>query len=79
MKKIDIYNIYRSKQCGKVSKYIYYVKKRLVWVFYNRGERDKHNEIGLKEERGIEMHRNVNYSAPFAMLAPSLFVFTYIS
>ena len=30
-----------------------YVKKRLVWVFYNRGERDKANETGLKEGGGI--------------------------
>ena len=36
------------------------VKKRLVWVFYNRGERDKDNEIGLKEGRVI---KNQNYSA----------------
>ena len=28
---------------------MYYVKKRLVWVFCNRGERDKDNETGLKE------------------------------
>ena len=34
-----------------------------------RGERDKDNETGLKEGGGIEMS---NYSAPFAMLAPSL-------
>ena len=34
-----------------------------------RKEHGKHNETGLKEEGGIEMS---NYSAPFAMLAPSL-------
>ena len=33
-----------------------------------RGERDKANEIGLKEGRGIEMSTTV---LPFAMLAPS--------
>ena len=32
-----------------------YVKKRLVWVFYNRGDRDKANETNLKEGGGIEM------------------------
>ena len=28
----------------------YWVKKRLVWVFLEREERDKDNEAGLKEE-----------------------------
>ena len=32
---------------------MYYVKKRLVGVFYNREERDKDNETGLKEGKGI--------------------------
>ena len=50
-------------------KYIYYVKKRLVWVFYNRGDRDKDNEIGLKEGGSIKIETTV---LPFAMLAPSL-------
>ena len=36
------------------------VKKRLVWVFYNRGERDKDNEIGLKEGKS---NKNQIYSA----------------
>ena len=39
------------------------LKKRRVWVFYSRGERDDANETGLKEGGGI---RNVDYSAPFA-------------
>ena len=39
----------------KSGKYIYWVKKRLVWVVLDRGERDKANEIGLKEGGGIEM------------------------
>ena len=34
---------------------IYDVKKRLVWVFLDRGNRDKANETGLKEEGVIEM------------------------
>ena len=44
----------------KEVKYIYWVKKRLVWVFYlDRGERDKDNETGLKERGGIEMSTTV--------------------
>ena len=43
------------------------LKKTCLGVL-DRGERDKGNEPGLKEGRGI----NLNYSAPFAMLAPSL-------
>jgi hypothetical protein len=39
-------------------------------VFYNREDRGKDNETGLKEGGGIQI--NINYSAPFAMLAPSL-------
>jgi len=40
--------------CGKKKSNIYYyVKKRLVGVFYNREERDQDNEAGLKEARGI--------------------------
>ena len=38
-------------------------------MFYNRGDRDKDNELGLKVGRGIEMSTTV---LPFAMLAPSL-------
>ena len=38
--------------CKRV-KYIYWVKKRLVWVFYSRGERGKENKTGLKEKRVI--------------------------
>ena len=44
--------------CKRV-KYIYWVKKRLVWVFYNRGDRDRNNETGLKEGGGIEMSTTV--------------------
>ena len=35
------------------------LKKRLVWVFYNRGERDKNNETGMKEGEGIEISTTV--------------------
>ena len=38
------------KQCDKSDKNIYNVKKkRLVWVFQNRGEPDNANETHLKE------------------------------
>ena len=36
-----------------------YVKKKLVWVVQNKGERDKDNETGLKERGGIEMSTTV--------------------
>ena len=42
-----------------MSKYMYWVKKRLVWVVLDRGERDKNNETGLKEGGGIEMSTTV--------------------
>ena len=57
--------------------YLYELKKTCLGIL-DRGERDNDNETGLKEGGGIEMLtavlplRNVNYSAPFAMLAPSL-------
>ena len=35
-------------------------------MFYNRGDRDKDNELSLKVKRGIEMSTTV---LPFAMLA----------
>ena len=35
------------------------LKKRLVWVFYNRGDRDNDNETGLKEGKVIEMSTTV--------------------
>ena len=40
---------------------IYFIglKKDFVSVFYNRGERDKDNGIGLKEGGGIEMSTRV--------------------
>ena len=51
-------------------KNMYWVKKRLAWVVLDIEEiRDNDNETGLKEGGGIEMSI---YSAPFAMLAPSL-------
>ena len=31
------------------------LKKRLVWMFYNKGERDDDNETGLKEGGGTEI------------------------
>ena len=48
--------------CVKESRVkIYFVglKKRLVWVFYIREERDNDNATGLKEGRGIEMSTTV--------------------
>jgi hypothetical protein len=39
--------------------YVYTLKKRLVWVFYNRGDRDKANETDLKEGGGMEMSTTV--------------------
>ena len=42
-----------------MSKYIYWVKKRLVWVFYNAGEPGDDNETGLKEGEIIEMSTTV--------------------
>ena len=38
-----------------MSKYMYWVKKRLVWVVLERGERDNDNATGLKEGGGIEI------------------------
>ena len=38
---------------------MYWVKKRLVWVFLEREEREKDNETGLKEGGGIEMSTTV--------------------
>ena len=55
-----------------MSKYIYWVKKDLFGCFRIEEIRDKDNETGLKRGR---RYKNRNYSAPFAMLAPSLFVF----
>ena len=42
-------------------KYIYYVKKKLVWVFYNREDRDKDNATGLKEGGGIKIETTVAF------------------
>ena len=40
-------------------KYIYSVKKRLVWVFYNGRDWGDDNETGLKEGGGIEIESTV--------------------
>jgi hypothetical protein len=68
------------------------LKKTCLGVL-DRENRDKDNETDLKEEGGIEMsttvlhsrcslrekrNKNLNYSALFAMLAPSLLYFTYL-
>ena len=54
-----------------MSKYIYWVKKRLVWVVLDIEEiRDKDNETGLKEGGEIEMS---NYSAFHIRDAPLSF------
>ena len=45
-----------------------WVKKDLFGCFYNRGDRDKDNETGLKEGGGIEMSTTVLHSRA----APSL-------
>ena len=42
-----------------MSKYMYMVKKRLVWVVLERGERDKYNETDLKEEEVIKLSTKV--------------------
>ena len=39
--------------------YIYWVKKKLVWVFLDRGEQVDANETGLKKGGGIEMSTTV--------------------
>ena len=57
-----------------MSKYIYWVKKRLVWVFQNIEEREKDNETGLKEEGGIEMSTTV---LPYTRLH-ALFALNYL-
>ena len=40
--------------CKRV-KYFIGLKKRLVWVFQNRGEQDNDNVTGLKEGGGIKI------------------------
>ena len=49
--------------------YLYGLKKKTCLGVLERGERDKNNKTGWKQGK---RNRNVNYSAPFAMLAPSL-------
>ena len=41
--------------CKRCQKYIiiHVKKKLLVWVLYNREERDKYNETSLKEKKRI--------------------------
>ena len=46
MKKVDYKTVIEC--VVKDDKYINWVNKRLVWVFQNRGDRDKGNETGLK-------------------------------
>ena len=55
---------------------MYYVKKRLVGVFYNRGERDKDNEISLKEGKVTKIETTV---LPLRDARSFAFVFTYLS
>ena len=38
---------------------MYWVKKRLVWVVLDRGDRDKGNATGLKERGGMEISTTV--------------------
>ena len=40
-------------------KYIYWVKKKTCLDVLDRGERDKYNETGLEEGRGIQMSTTV--------------------
>ena len=54
-------------------KYIYSVKKRLVWVVLDRGERENNIKIGLEEGEVIEMSTTV--LSIYAMLAPSLLIY----
>ena len=49
------------KRCQNI---FIWVKKRLVWMFQNREERDNDNETGLKEGGGTEISI---YSAPFTI------------
>ena len=44
------------KRCQNI---FIWVKKRLVWVFYNRGDRDQDHATGLKDRGGIEMSTTV--------------------
>ena len=59
--------------CVKESKILIGLKKDLFGCF-NRGERDKDNEIGLKERGVIEMSTTVLHVPVVAMLAPSLLI-----
>ena len=44
------------KRCSNI---FCWVKKRLVWVFYNREDRGDDNATGLKDRGGIEMSTTV--------------------
>ena len=55
-------------ECCKSIKYVDWVKKRLVWACLKGVTLYK----TLKEESTNKNHCGDNYSAPFAMLAPSL-------
>ena len=75
-KNVDVkrkkYNYKTVNRVCKRVKYMYWVKKRLVWVVLDRGERGKANETGLKEGGGIEMSTTVLHSRSIR------FVFTYL-
>ena len=53
------------KRCQK---YMYWVKKRLVWVFWNGREQD--NEPGLKEGEGTEIETTV---LPFTLTITTIY------
>ena len=53
------------------------LKKRLAWVFYNKGEREDDNETGLKEGGGTEISTTVFPLRDARSL--SLLIFTYRS
>ena len=50
--------------------------KRLVWVFYNRENRDDDNETGLKVGRGIEMSTTLLSIFVFLLTGSTFVVFT---
>ena len=76
-KKVDIDN--SRTECGKkMSKYIYWVKKKTCLGVLDIEEiREKDNETGLKERGGIKIE-TVNYSAfPYTRLH-ALFRYLYL-
>ena len=44
-------------ECKRFPNIIYNVKKRLVWVFQRRKERNKHNDTRLKEGGLLELKK----------------------